>query len=107
MRAVATALAIVVAAGLGGGVVASATHAEDTAAQTSASDSPKPDKSKKICRTIVTTGTRFSQRHCRSKEDWDKDAEISQRYLEESQMYGSRRDGELSPDVTGANAQPR
>lgn len=98
MRIAPTALVIALAIGLGGGAIGPAAHAEDT----TATEAKKPDKSKKLCRTIVTTGTRFSQRHCRSKEDWDKDAETSARYLEESQTYGYARDGvNTAPNGSG------
>jgi len=93
MRTSVTALAIALATGLGFGAIAMPARAGET----SPTDASKPDKSKKVCRTIVTTGTRFSQRHCRSKEDWDKDAETSARYLEKSQTYGYARDGVNTP----------
>ena len=90
MRTSVTALAIVVAIGLTGGTAVSAAHAQDPATDTAATES-KADKSKKICRSIVKSGTRFSQRICRSKEDWDKDTEAAARYLEKGQNYGSSR----------------
>src|SRR5438045_9742418 len=101
MRTGVTALAIGLAIGLGFGAVAMPARAGET----SSTDASKPDKSKKVCRTIVTTGTRFSQRHCRSKEDWDKDAETSARYLEESQTYGYARDG-VNTAPTGSGVTP-
>ena len=70
-------------------------------------DASKPDKSKKVCKTIVTTGTRFSTRHCRSKEDWDKDAEASRRYLEEGQTYGYARDGTGTAENGSGVTPPR
>ena len=96
-------LAIVAAMGLAGGTVASAAHAEDTPS----AEANKPDKAKKICRSIVTTGTRFSQRQCRSKEDWEKDAETSRRYLEESQTYSYAREGGMEVGAGGASIPPR
>lgn len=89
MRTSVTALAMALVMGLGVGAIAPAARAGEP----SSNDASKPDKSKKICRTIVKTGTRFGERHCRSKEDWDKDAETNARYLEESQTYGYARDG--------------
>lgn len=103
MRFVAMALAGALSVGLGSGGVASAAHAEDT----TPTEAQKPDKSKKICRTIVKTGTRFGERHCRSKEDWDKDAETSGRYLEESQTYGYARDGTLTGPGGSGVTPPR
>lgn len=71
-------------------------HAAEPAGEATGSEAKaKPDKSKKVCRTIVKSGTRFGQRYCRSQEDWDKDAETAGRYLEDGQWNGSRRDGEM------------
>ena len=103
MRTSVTAFAIMVAMGFGGGAIASAAHAEDT----KPAEASKPDKSKKVCRAIVTTGTRFSQRQCRSKEDWEKDAETSRRYLEESQTYSYAREGGMETGAGGASIPPR
>lgn len=102
MRKAPTALAIALAIGLGGLATASAAYAEETTPVAAS----KPDKSKKVCKTIVTTGTRFSTRHCRSKEDWDRDAEASRRYLEESQTYGYAREGGMTDSLSG-NTPPR
>src|SRR5262245_57215554 len=90
MTALVTALTVTLASG-------SAAHAEDPATPSTGTEATaKPDKSKKTCRTIVRSGTRFSTRVCRSQEDWDKDAENMRRYVEDGQNYGYRRDGENS-----------
>ena len=102
MRVAPVALGLALAICVGGGATASSALAQDTSTTTA-----KPDKSKKICRTIVTTGTRFSTRHCRSKEDWDKDAETSRRYLEESQNYGYARDGTGTSENGSGVTPPR
>src|SRR5262245_21099911 len=103
MRVALAGLAVALAIGLGGGAIAPAAYAQDTAS----AQAQKPDKSKKICRTIVKTGTRFGERHCRSKEDWDKDAEASARYLEEGQTYGYARDGGLTGAAGSGVTPPR
>ena len=92
MRVALIGLTVALAIGLGGGAIAPPAHAQNTPP----AEASKPDKAKKICRTIVKTGTRFGERHCRSKEDWDKDAEASRRYLESSQENEYARDGQLT-----------
>src|ERR1700741_1638685 len=87
----ALAIALTMALGMGG-----AAHAEDPAAPATGTEAVKPDKAKKVCKTIVRSATRFSTRVCRSAEDWDKDAENTRRYVEDGQTYGYRRDGEMT-----------
>lgn len=89
MRTIVTATALVLAVGL-------ATGSAGAQGAPAVATEAKPDKSKKVCRTIVTSGTRFSKRICRSQEDWEKDAEYAGRLLEKGQTYGSRRDGEMN-----------
>lgn len=103
MRKMVTALGAALAISLGGMSV----HAAEPAGEAAGAEAKaKPDKSKKVCRTIVKSGTRFSQRHCRSQEDWDKDAETAGRYLEEGQWNGTRRDGEMNTQ-SGVSGGPR
>ena len=90
MASIALALALVI--GLGGGLISVAAHAEDKAVP----ETQKPDKSKRVCKTIVPTGSRFGTRTCRTQEDWDRDREASQRFLEDGQVNHSARD-EPSP----------
>ena len=63
------------------------------------------DPSARVCRTLVLTGTRMSTRYCRTQEEWDRDTEQAQRYVQKGQLHGSRRDGEMSG--YGAVAPPR
>ncbi len=48
------------------------TASPDAAATTSASEPTKvkPVKEKKICRSIVATGTRLGKRECKTAEEW-------------------------------------
>jgi hypothetical protein len=91
MRTSLTALAMLLATGL----AAPAAHAADPATQAAGTEATS-DKSKKVCRSIVKSGTRFSQRICRSKEAWDKDAEAAARYLEKGQTTGSTRNSGIT-----------
>lgn len=97
------ALGIALAVGLTSTAVAG--YAKEPAPAPGSEATAKPDKSKKVCRTIVKTGTRFGERHCRSIGDWDKDAENASRYLEDSQMYGYSRDG-VNTAANGSGVTP-
>ena len=91
---IAVAWGVALAIGLYG---AAPSHAEQPAGEAAgAEEKAKSDKSKKVCRSIVKSGTRFSQRICRTKEAWDKDAEASARYLEDGQMNGSTRNSGIT-----------
>lgn len=87
MRSIVTGVGVALAISLASGAAA---YSSEPAGEAAAAEA-KSDKSKKICRTIVKSGTRFSTRICRSKEAWDKDAEAAARYLEDGQMNHSRR----------------
>lgn len=56
----------------------------------------KKDPNRRVCRNVVISGTRLSERHCRSAADWERDAERAQRDVQEGQVEGSRRDGEMN-----------
>lgn len=107
MHKMASALVLAAAIGLLAGAPAQAAQDGDPATTPTAPE-VKPDKSKKVCRTIVRSGTRFSTRVCRSQADWDKDAENMRRYVEDGQTYGYRRDGEMTgPGGSGVSSGPR
>ena len=107
MRKVASALVLAGAIGLLAGAPAQAVQDGDPATPPAAPET-KADKSKKVCRTIVRSGTRFSTRVCRSQADWDKDTENMRRYVEDGQNYGSRRDGEMTGSWgSGVSGGPR
>lgn len=57
--------------------------------------STKKDSSRRVCRSIVLSGTRMASRYCRTREEWDFDAERARRSLEKGQE-NARRDGEMN-----------
>jgi hypothetical protein len=57
--------------------------------------STKKDSSRRVCRSIVHSGTRMASRYCRTREEWDSDAERARRFLEDGQ-HNARRDGEMN-----------
>ena len=80
---------------LAGAAMASQPAASAATAGGSAASASDQDKSRKVCRTIRITGTRLTERHCRTKADWQRDEQASQRYLEEG-LQNYRRDGEFN-----------
>ncbi|MES2290545.1 MAG: hypothetical protein V4530_12495 [Pseudomonadota bacterium] len=65
----------------------------------SASSEPAPaasnkDETRKICRSLVITGSRMSKRFCRTQAQWDADEETTQRLFQQGQGSGGRRYGE-------------
>ena len=100
MLVILTSLALAMAvAAVDDNVAASASEAT-----ASTSEKAKPDKSKRVCRTVVISGTRLGERYCRTKEDWDRDTEKARRNLEDAQLNGYRRDGEAN--TFGGVTQP-
>jgi ABC-type sugar transport system substrate-binding protein len=59
----------------------------------------KNDTGKRVCRVVTPTGSRFTQRVCKTAEEWQKDADNAQ-----NQIDGFHRSGEAS--ITGG-ADPR
>ncbi|HSX56871.1 MAG TPA: hypothetical protein VLG14_16305 [Sphingomonas sp.] len=47
---------------------------------------------KKICRRVASTGTRLPKRYCRTKAEWESDAEDVQRDFRNGPTNGSRGD---------------
>ena len=59
--------------------------AEDsTEADASATNAGKKDTSRRVCRSVTPTGSRFTRRVCKTSEQWQKDSERAQRVLEDS-----------------------
>jgi hypothetical protein len=56
-----------------------------------------PDTSRRICRNLVRTGSRFTRRYCHTPTQWEESAEAARRLLQEGQTEGSSRDGEMNP----------
>ena len=52
----------------------------------------KNDTGKRICRVVTPTGSRFTQRVCKTADEWLKDADNAQRHMEES-VEGIRENG--------------
>ena len=44
----------------------------------------KKDTSKRVCRSVTPTGSRFTQRVCKTADQWQRDSEKAQRTLEDS-----------------------
>ena len=64
---------------------APAAATDRSATQTQPAASPiKNDTGKRVCRSVVPTGSRFSQRVCRTAEEWQKDSDDAQRHMQES-----------------------
>jgi hypothetical protein len=58
------------------------------------------DRSRRVCRNLVRSGTRLSTRYCRTQAEWDEAGDGSRRLLQEGQVEGQSRDGALfSPSV--------
>jgi hypothetical protein len=87
------ALALALGALVTGTAVASDPDTVATGQQASPS---KKDTSKRVCRTIVPSGTRMGTRSCRTQAEWDASADKAARFLERGQQEGSRRDGEFN-----------
>ncbi|HEX8381432.1 MAG TPA: hypothetical protein VF619_12900 [Allosphingosinicella sp.] len=51
------------------------------------------DSSKRVCRNVVSSGTRLSTRTCKAKAEWDKAQDRAQRHVRELQTDWSQRDG--------------
>lgn len=41
-------------------------------------------ESKRICKSLIPTGSRFTQRVCKTAEQWQRDADRAQRLVEDS-----------------------
>lgn len=80
-------IAKILVVGLAVGVVmvpVATLHAQAAAAPAQPAASPiKNDTGKRICRTITPTGSRLSQRVCRTQADWDKDSDETQRNMQD------------------------
>ena len=59
--------------------------AADPAGQASASPI-KNDTGKRVCKVLTPTGSRFTQRVCKTAEEWDHDAEMARRQREETDL---------------------
>ena len=44
----------------------------------------KNDTGKRVCRVVIPTGSRFTQRVCRTAEEWQKSEDAAQRHMQEA-----------------------
>jgi hypothetical protein len=66
---------------------------DPSAASGQPSASPiKNDTGKRVCRMVTPTGSRFSQRVCRTPEEWQKDADAAQEHMRQANE-GIRENG--------------
>ncbi len=61
----------------------------------------KDDPSRRICRTVVPTGSRMIKRYCKTRADWEADAERAQRAVETSNAHSSLDSGMNSNNTPG------
>ncbi|HVQ07413.1 MAG TPA: hypothetical protein VMS43_03155 [Allosphingosinicella sp.] len=62
-------------------------------AATEAQPAAQGDRSRRVCRNLVRSGTRLSTRYCRTQQEWDEAGDGSRRLLQEGQVEGQSRDG--------------
>ena len=70
-------------------ITLSATAAVMTASAAFADDpqnKPKDDPSKRICKTVTPTGSRFSKRVCKSPDEWRRDEDYAQTRVDEARL---------------------
>ena len=56
-------------------------------------EAARNDRSRRVCRNLVRSGTRLSTRYCRTQAEWDEAGDGSRRFLQEGQVEGQSRDG--------------
>jgi hypothetical protein len=84
------AAALVVASGIAfAGHAPAAGFGSSDASAEAQEKTAKADRSRRVCRTIRGTGTRLSNRICRTQEDWDQSRDRSQEGLLEMQFEQS------------------
>ena len=65
-------------------VVAPSPAAAADPAQPAAGTLIKNDTGKRVCRVVLPTGSRFSQRVCRTAQEWQKSEDNAQRHMREA-----------------------
>ncbi len=73
-----------------GGMLWTGGASSAVAAQSAASADKKGEggSSRRLCRSIQPTGSRFPERICRTKQEWDESTERARRNHEERQREG-------------------
>lgn len=98
VKSIAMASALAMALGVVGAGTAAAQDTATTGSQAGTTDGKdkKADPSRRVCRTVVISGSRLGERHCRPAADWEADAEHARKELRDTQTNGYRRDGEMN-----------
>lgn len=82
-----TALAIGLSALVAGTALAGATGAfAANAAAVQEEDSAKQDRSRRVCRSVMPSGSRLSRRVCRTQAEWDQNRDKTQQGVLEHQI---------------------
>jgi hypothetical protein len=50
------------------------------------------DRSRRVCRNLIRSGSRLSTRYCHTRTEWEESAEGARRLVQEGQTEGSSRD---------------
>lgn len=106
----ASALAMGFGALLVGTALVAATGASSAAAGVQAEPkAPAKDNSRRICRTLIPSGSRLSSRVCRTQAEWDQSRDRTQQGLLEhqtEQSTGLTPDPNLSPILSPSPNRP-
>lgn len=71
----------IAALAIGLGALGSGTAFADEPAATAQPKKAKTDTSRRVCRSVVPTGSRMSSRICRTQAEWDRSMDKSQESL--------------------------
>jgi len=97
MKSIVTAAALVAGFGALWATPALTSGSEPAAEVQTQPKAKGPDTSRRVCRNLVRTGSRFTRRYCHTPTQWEESAETARRLLQEGQTEGSSRDGEMNP----------
>ena len=78
-----------------GGLWGTAALAGETGGSTSATTQAGPgkkDPSKRVCKSVIPTGTRLSARECRTQAEWDEHARQTRDELDRQKLENSSRE---------------
>lgn len=81
-------------------VLAGAVVGQAAAAAEPKAGSAKKDPSKRVCRSIMPTGSRFTKRLRLSQEEWDRSEKAAQDGLFENQLDGAARPVPGGPNMS-------
>jgi hypothetical protein len=92
MRAIRIMIAAAVAIGASALLTGTAIAGEAAAgASVAGAKASKTDTSKRVCRSIMPTGSRLGARQCRTQAEWDERARLIQHELQRQQLENSSR----------------